>query len=99
MTNNIESDDQTMEKLYSNRNQTGDVTFLVESQRIRAHRNVLAARSPEYNAQFKGPIRNLSEIHVPNVSAAAFNIFLQFFYKKTIELTMDNIGMVLVLAE
>lgn len=88
-----------MEQLYADRNDTGDITFLVESERIAAHRSILAAQSPMYRTQFYGSFRGSHEVFVPNVSAAAFNVFLQLFYKETVDLTMDNIQMVLDLAK
>lgn len=99
MTENCRNIGQTMEQMYLDRGQTGDITFLVESQRIGAHRSVLAAHSPKYKAQFYGPNPDVGEIHVPHVSAAAFNVFLQFFYKKMVNLTTENIEMVLDLAK
>lgn len=45
---------QMMAQLYLDREETGDITFLVESQRIRAHRSILAAHSSKYKAQFYG---------------------------------------------
>lgn len=80
------------------RNETGDVTFLVETEQIRAHRSVLAALSPKFKAQFYGLITDMGEISIPNVTATAFNEFLQICYKKTANLTMDNIETVLDLA-
>lgn len=88
-----------MELLYLDRNLSGDVTFLVGSERIQAHRIILAATSPKYKAQFDEPNSDTDEIRVPNVTAAAFDVFLKFFYKETIDLTMDNIEMVLDLAK
>lgn len=82
MANNSKSTKRTLEQLYLDRNETGDVTFLVDTQRIRAHRWVLAAASPKFKAQFYGLRRDANEITMSNVSAAAFNEFLQFFFTK-----------------
>lgn len=99
MANNLGSTKKTLEQLYLDRNETGDVTFLVDSQRIRAHRWVLAAASPKYKAQFYGLRPDENEILIPNVSAAAFNEFLQFFYKDSVTLTLENIEAVLDMAK
>lgn len=99
MTNNVLTAGQTMHQLYLDRNETGDITFCVDSQRIPAHRMVLAAKSPKYRAQFYGLLRDSHEISIPNVSAAAFNVFLQLFYRPTVDLTMENIRVVLDLAK
>lgn len=81
------------------REQTGDVTFVVESERIRAHRLILAGLSPKYKAQFYGPSPDDGEIRIADVSAAAFREFLEFFYKENVKLTMENIETVLDLAK
>ncbi|XP_055303185.1 BTB/POZ domain-containing protein 2-like [Sitodiplosis mosellana] len=90
---------ETMKALYSQRNETGDVTFIVGSESIRAHRCVLAAISPKYKAQFYDVQPVESEIHVKDVSAAAVNEFIQFFYLGKMVLTMENIEGVLNLAK
>lgn len=97
MANNSENIKQMLEKLYTDRNEIGDITFVVESERIRAHRNVLAALSLKYKAQFYGPNPDKDEIFIPTISA--FKEFLQFFYKDRVDLTMDNIETVLDLAQ
>lgn len=88
-----------MEKLYVSRDKSGDITFIVETERIRAHRWVLASASQKYQTQFYGLRPDEGEIHVPNVLASAFKEFLQFFYKDYISLTVENIESVLDLAK
>ncbi|XP_055303268.1 BTB/POZ domain-containing protein 6-B-like [Sitodiplosis mosellana] len=90
---------QTLEKLHSERDETGDVTFIVESELIRAHRCVLATHSPKYKAQFYGAHPDKIQISVDVVSAVAFKEFLQFFYFDEIALTVENIEAVLNLAK
>lgn len=87
---------QAKRQLYKDRIDTGDVKFIVESKEIWAHRSVLAALSPKYKAQFYGSIRDTGDIKVDDVSAAAFEEFLQFFYEVT--LTSGNIEGVFTLA-
>lgn len=99
MTANIKSARQILEKLYLERDETGDVAFIVGSERIRAHRWVLAAASPKFKAQFYGPNADANDIEIPHVSAAAFNDFLQFFYMKTVHMSMETIEAVLNLAQ
>lgn len=82
---------KVVERLYLERERTGDVTFIVDSKSIRAHRIVLAALSPKYQTQFYGPIPAGDNINVEGVSAAAFEVFLEFFYKEKINLSMQNI--------
>lgn len=90
---------QTMERLYLDKEETGDVTFIVKSQKIRAHKCVLAATSPKYKAQFYGSQPDNGDIIVEGVTAAAFKEFLQFFYLEKAILTADNIEEVLSLAK
>lgn len=88
-----------LERLYSERDETGDVTFIVESKSIRAHRFVLAAVSPKYQTQFYGSNPDGDLINIEDVSAAAFEEFLEFFYKENINLSVENAEMVLDLAK
>lgn len=99
MKNNSGNIKKMLEQLYSDRDQIGDAVFIVESQEIRAHRSILAALSPKYKAQFYGSNPDQGEIQIPDVSAAAFQEFLQFFYKESVNLTMGNIASVLDLAQ
>lgn len=99
MTTNTKQAREILEQLYLERSETGDITFLVESVKIPAHRWVLAAASPKFKAQFYGLRADSDVIEMPNVSAAAFNEFLQFFYKEKIELRIENIEAVLNLAK
>lgn len=99
MTQNVRSVHEAMEQLYSTREKYGDIVFVVETERIRAHKQVLASASPKYAAQFYGLQPDENEIYLPNVSASAFTEFLQLFYKDTIDLTAANIETVLDLAK
>lgn len=89
----------TLKELYRDRDETGDVSFIVDSETIRAHRCVLAALSPKYKAQFYGPRPDVGEVEVKDVTAAAFNEFLQFFYLDEVDLTVENIESVLKLVQ
>lgn len=84
-----------MDKLYSQRNETGDVTFIVQKWKIHAHKSVLAASSPKYAAQFYGPLQDKGDIVVENISPVAFETFLQFFYLQKAEITLFNVEEVL----
>lgn len=90
---------QTIEQLYLDIKETGDVTFIVESQKIRAHKCVMAATSPKYKVQFYGLQPDNGDIIVKGVTASAFKEFLQFFYLEKANLTTDNIEDVLSLAK
>lgn len=87
-------------RLYPKREKTGDIKFLVKGEVIWAHKCILSALSPKYEAQFYGVFDDKSSesIEVKDVSAACFKEFLQLFYLDQIELTHKNIAGVLTLA-
>lgn len=86
-------------RLYEDREQTGDVVFIVDSQRIHAHRCILAALSPKYKTQFYGSQPDGGEIVVSDISAEAFKVFIRFFYGKSTNLSLENITEILNLAQ
>lgn len=73
------------------REKTGYVTFIVESEQIHAHRNVLAALSPKYEAQFYGNQADERDIYVEDISTASFNEFIKLFYLGKADFTLENI--------
>lgn len=81
---------EAMDSLYADRDATGDIKFLIGTEVIHAHRCVLAALSPKYQAQFYGAMPEKNVIIVEDVSSAAFREFLQFFYADTVTLTIEN---------
>ncbi|VDO93910.1 unnamed protein product [Heligmosomoides polygyrus] len=75
-----------LDSLYANPD-FSDVTFMVEGQRLRAHKLVLAARS-EY---FRQGIASLSLNHVlKGISAVAFRTLLKYIYTGKVELSAFN---------
>lgn len=83
----------TCNRMYLNKDKTWDIKFKVGYDEISAHKCVLAALSPKYEAQFYGEFDDTKSnvVKVEEVSAAAFNEFLQFFYLDSIKLTHENI--------
>lgn len=65
------------------------------SQRIGAHKIILAIDSDVFKAMFFGELKETGDIHVTDASSAAFKEFLQFFYLKEVELSFGNIAGVL----
>lgn len=58
-----------------------DVTFEVNGQNFRAHKSILAARSPVFNAQFCGPLKEVSDtIKIEGIEAPVFAALLEFVY-------------------
>lgn len=92
---------QTLGKLYQNKDKRGDITFLVESEVIRAHRCVLAALSPTFKNQFYKELSksNSNCMNVTDATASAFKEFLQFFYLERVTLTAENVRTVFELSK
>lgn len=89
-------------RLFNNRDKSGDITFRVGAKEFKAHKCVLAALSPMYYmGQLYGGFDDAKKdtIEIPNVSSAAFEEYLQFFYLDQVNLTHENIRDVLTLTE
>lgn len=77
-----------------------DVHFVFESgERIPAHKIILADSSDVFNAMFFGPVMEKGDVKIVDASAALFTEFLQFFYLKSIEMTMDSVVDLMTLGE
>lgn len=78
---------------------TPDVQFIFNGEndevKVPAHKELLAVSSPVFNAMFNGELKEKGDVAIVDASADGFKEFLQFFYKKKVELTMDNIEDVL----
>ncbi|XP_037551027.1 BTB/POZ domain-containing protein 6-B [Nematolebias whitei] len=73
-----------------------DVHFIVgplgASQRVPAHKYVLAVGSSVFCAMFYGDLaEEESEIHIPDVEPAAFLILLKYMYSDEIDLEADTV--------
>lgn len=86
-------------RLYSNKDKTGDVTFASGRETVVAHKSVLATLSPKYEAQFYGIGSSNCDVVEITEPVAAFHEFLQFFYLAEVVLTSENIEHVLSLAK
>ncbi|KAF7098092.1 hypothetical protein CFC21_099858 [Triticum aestivum] len=63
-----------------------DVTFLICNESFRAHKSILAARSPVFNAQFFGEMKEKSSRHVVimDMEPEAFRAMIHFIYTDTV---------------
>lgn len=70
--------EQAKKELWKDHGATGDVKFIVESEKISAHRNILAALSPKYKAQFYDYIfvSDIDDVKVNGVLAKISTILL-----------------------
>lgn len=80
-----------LDSLYANPD-FSDVTFMVEGQRLRAHKLVLAARSEYFRAMLFGGLNESStaEIQLKGISAVAFRTLLKYIYTGKVELSAFN---------
>ncbi|XP_055311615.1 BTB/POZ domain-containing protein 6-A-like [Sitodiplosis mosellana] len=81
-----------------------DIFFVIhengQQERISAHKCILACGSPVFNTVFYGDQpKQETEIPITDSSAAAFKLFMQFFYLDTVCLSYDNAIEVLQLAQ
>ncbi|XP_068198543.1 BTB/POZ domain-containing protein 6-B-like [Antennarius striatus] len=82
--------------LMFNNEQMADVHFIVgppgETQRVPAHKYVLAVGSSVFGAMFYGDLaEGQSEIHIPDVEPPAFLILLKYMYSDEIDLEADTV--------
>lgn len=67
---------------------------------IAAHKNLLAGTSDVFKAMFYGKMKETgSNVHVPDVSEAAFVEFLQYFYTDKVKLSAEHVEEVLYLGQ
>ncbi|KAF8022098.1 hypothetical protein BT93_G2290 [Corymbia citriodora subsp. variegata] len=59
-----------------------DIDFVVGDESFKAHKLILAARSPVFRAQFSGPFgdRNIKKLVVEDVDPSIFKAMLDFIY-------------------
>ena len=70
-----------------------DVTFKVKGEDFRAHKFMLAARSPVFKAEFYGPMmgkKTKGSITIEDMEPAAFKALLHFIYKDSLP-AMDDL--------
>lgn len=84
-------------------NNSSDVHFVFDCDdkviKIPANKRVLSAGSAVFDAMFNGPLNEEGDVKIVDVSPAAFQQFLNFFYESQVELTMDHIAEVLKLID
>ena len=89
----------SVKKLLTN-SELCDVVLVVGVQEIRAHRVILAANSPYFEAMFTGPLLESQQQRIPleDVSEKAAKALVEFMYTSQITVTEDNVGDLLPLA-
>lgn len=86
------------DRLYLNA-ETADVYFVIggqqPSERVPAHKCILAASSPVFRAMFYEPLKEEDDIKIVNTSAEAFKEFLRVLYFVGGEINVKNVHEVL----
>lgn len=70
-----------------------------ESIKVPAHKTILAAASPVFEAMFFGQLKENDVVEIVDSDASEFEEFLQLFYLPTVTITMENIDAVVRLAD
>lgn len=83
---------------------TADVRFSFDSNDgaatvVPAHKVLLATISDVFKVMFNGPMREMGNVHIPDVTDAEFMEFLQYFYLNKIKLSAEHIEGVLHLGD
>lgn len=82
---------------------TRDVQFIFgnedESVQIPAHKGLLAASSPVFDAMFNGELKEEGDLKIVDCSSKTFKTFLKLFYGDQLDLTTDNITEIFKLAD
>lgn len=87
------------ESLYLSSDQA-DVWFVIDNERIPAHKLILSSASPWFRTMFSGSLPEQGDVDLSETATVPeFKEFLQFFYLFDVQLTMANIGGVLNLAK
>ncbi|KAI8510248.1 transcription coactivator binding [Branchiostoma belcheri] len=77
-----------------------DVTILVNGQRFRAHRAVLAACSSYFNSVFtRKEVISMQYVEITDITAEGFSQILEHTYTSSLDLNPDNVGSVLEAAQ
>lgn len=75
------------------KNQFSDVGLVVDNTIIRAHRSVLAASSPYFNAMFTGGLVEEQQelVEIRSISENILSILVDFIYTGNVNITQDNV--------
>ena len=81
--------DNILEIMYEDQSYS-DVTFIVQSKELKAHKNVLAAASPIFSTMFKeNSNKNVEHLEILDMSYEVVKEMFRFIYTKKIEFLHD----------
>jgi RCC1 and BTB domain-containing protein len=68
-----------------------DLIFIVNNERVYAHRSILASRCEHFAAMFRSGMRESveKEIHIPNVTKPVFLLLMEFLYTETVTIEIE----------
>lgn len=102
----FEASNRAIRKIF--RKDTSDISFSIgvrvneqkqQRSEIVAHKSLLSALSPVFEAMFSGNWKESACIEISDASYNAFDEFIQYFYSGEVAITMENVGEVLYLAD
>jgi len=69
-----------------------DVTFLVEGQKVNAHRAILAGRCEHFAAMFRSGMRESveREIAIPNITKTVFVLLMEYLYTDSVRVDLEH---------
>jgi RCC1 and BTB domain-containing protein len=75
-----------------NDDEFADVTFLIDGERIFAHRAILAQRCEHFAAMFRSGMRESVErtITIPNMSKSVFLLLLEYLYTDAVKIDVES---------
>lgn len=86
-------------KLYSSQ-EGSDVIFVIEDKEFKAHKQILAARSPVFAAMFKSDMKEslMNSAEIKGISPDIFDVLLRFVYTDQVDLAAIDVKDLLVVA-
>lgn len=75
-----------------NDDEFSDVTFIIENQRVYAHRAILAARCEPFAAMLRSGMRESVEgvIPIPNIRRSVFLLLLEYIYCDSVKVPVEE---------
>lgn len=93
---------EASEMLYLN-SELADVHFIFNTdgdvQKVPAHKLILAVLSPVFKRMFFGALKETGDVEIVDADIDEFTEFLQFFYLSKVTLTMENMKVVVQMAD
>lgn len=78
-----------------------DVVFLVNEEKVHAHKSILACRCEHFNAMFRSGMRESveREVKIPNVTKAVFLLLMEYIYTDSVMIDVEYAVDLYILAD